>query len=185
MSPAHEFHGLLAESVEDREDLLAEPVRDALRGWKHNDQVGVVQIDPDLADTAALTAAFDLPLSASGNCVLVSGKRDGEERVAACVVPASMRADVNGVVKRYMNVRKASFLPRDRAVDDSGMEFGGITPLGLPDGWSVLIEASILDERLVVIGSGLRRSKILLPGELLAELPGADIVRDLGMPTAG
>ena len=75
---------------------------------------------------------YDVPMAAGANCVVVMGKRDGEERLAACVVRADTRADVNNLVKRTLDVRKASFLSMDRAVEESGMEYGGITPLGLP-----------------------------------------------------
>ena len=59
------------------------------------------------------------------------------------------------------------------------MEYGGITPIGLPDGWPVLIDPAVLEQQSVVIGSGLRRSKLLLPPKLLTELPGADVVEGL------
>ena len=113
----------------------------------------MVEIDPDLADTAALTEAYDLPLEASANCVLVAGSRGGEERIAACVVAADTRADVNTTVRKLLDVRKASFLPMDRAVEESGMEYGGITPIGLPASWRVLVDAAVLtrpgrDDRL-------------------------------------
>ncbi len=143
------------------------------------DRVGVVEIDPDLADTAALTEAYGLPLDASANCVVVSGKRAGEERVAACVVRADTRADVNNVVKRMLDVRKASFHPMDRAVEETGMEYGGITPVGLPAGWRLLVDAAVVDIDVAIIGSGVRRSKLLLPGSALAELPGAEVVDGL------
>ena len=35
---------------------------------------------------------------------------------------------------------------------------------------------------LELIGSGLRRSKLFVTGEVLAALPGADIVEGLGVP---
>ena len=121
----------------DHPDLLAPSTRAAIEAWAADDptvadSVLVTQIDPDLADTAALTEAYRLPPAASANCVLVAGRREGEERVAAAVVRATTRADVNATVKRLLDVRKASFLPMDRAVEESGMEYGGITPLGLP-----------------------------------------------------
>ncbi len=163
----------------DRPDLLAPPVRDALGALTTADRVGVVEIDPDLADTAALTEAYGLPLDASANCVVVSGKRAGEERVAACVVRADTRADVNNVVKRMLDVRKASFLPMDRAVEESGMEYGGITPFGLPDGWRLLVDSRVLGIEAAVVGSGVRRSKLLVPGSRLADLPGAEVVTGL------
>lgn len=165
----------------DRRDLLATPVAAALTGWAHAPAVAVVAIDPSLADTAALTEAYDLPLAASANCVVVAGRRDGQERVAACVVRADTRADVNNLVKRTLDVRKASFLAMDRAVEESAMEYGGITPVGLPSGWRLLVDAAVLDIEVAVIGSGVRRSKLLVPGRLLAELPGAEVVDNLGV----
>lgn len=165
-----------------RLDLVAPPVAAALKTWAHADQVGVFEIDPDLADTAALTAAYDLPLTASANCVVVAGRRGGEERVAGCVVSADTRADVNNVVKRRLDVRKASFLATDRAVAESLMEYGGITPVGLPVDWRLLVAAEVVAIDIAVIGSGVRRSKLLLPGALLSELPGAEVVPDLALP---
>ena len=170
---------LVGQPVDERPDLLPEPVLAALRYWPHRDSVGVVEIDPDLADTAALNEAFALPVEASGNCVVVAGRRDGAERVAACVVRADTRADVNNRVKRLLDVRKASFLSQDRAVEESGMEYGGITPVGLPTEWRLLIDRRIVDIPVALIGSGVRRSKLLVPGRLLAELPGAEVVEDL------
>ena len=163
----------------DRPDLLAGPVAAALRSWPGAERVGVVEIDPAIADTAALAEAYDLPMSTGANCVVVAGRRDGVERVAACLVRADTRADVNGLVKRTLDVRKASFLATDRAVEESGMEYGGITPLGLPAGWRLLVDPRVLDIDIAVIGSGVRRSKLLLPGALAAQLPGAEVVEGL------
>jgi prolyl-tRNA editing enzyme YbaK/EbsC (Cys-tRNA(Pro) deacylase) len=164
----------------DRPDLLAAPVTAALKAWPAADRVAVVEIDPDLADTAALTEAYDLPLTASANCVVVSGRRSGEERVAACVVRADTRADVNNLVKRTLDVRKATFLPTDRAVEETGMEYGGITPVGLPEGWRLFVDTAVTEIPVAIIGSGVRRSKLLLAGADLAHLPGVEVLDDLG-----
>ncbi len=164
----------------ERPDLLAPAVAGALHGWPDAGGVGVFEIDPELADTAACSEAYDLPLTAGANCVVVSGRRDGEERVAACIVRADTRADVNSLVKRRLDVRKASFLDMDRAVAESSMEYGGITPIGLPAAWRVLVDAAVLDLDVAVIGSGVRRSKLLLPGRLVGLLPGAEVVEGLG-----
>jgi prolyl-tRNA editing enzyme YbaK/EbsC (Cys-tRNA(Pro) deacylase) len=118
----------------------------------------------------------------SANCVVVSGRRDGVERVAACLVLATTRADVNGVVRRLLDVRKASFLPMDRAVGETGMAYGGITPVGLPAGWRLLVDAAVAGVPAAVIGSGVRHSKLVLPGRRLADLPGAQVVPGLGVP---
>ena len=173
--------GLTGVPVTERLDLVAGPVAAMLGGWDRAAEVGVVEIDPDLADTAALTAAYDLPLAASGTCVVVGGRRDGQERIAACVVRADTRADVNNLVKRRLDVRKASFLGMDDAVDRTGMEYGGITPVGLPEGWWLFVDEALTTMPVVVVGSGLRRSKLLLSGEVLAAVPGAEVVPGLGI----
>jgi prolyl-tRNA editing enzyme YbaK/EbsC (Cys-tRNA(Pro) deacylase) len=165
----------------ERPDLLAPVVATALDAWPGGARVDVVEIDPALADTAAMTQAYSVPLTASANCVVVMGRRGGEERVAACVVRADMRADVNNVVRRLLDVRKASFLSMERAVEETTMEYGGITPIGLPDGWRLLVSAEVVDIAEAIIGSGVRRSKLVLPGALLAEIPGAEVVTDLAL----
>jgi prolyl-tRNA editing enzyme YbaK/EbsC (Cys-tRNA(Pro) deacylase) len=165
----------------DHPDLVAPPVLAALAAWPAAGEVAVVEIDPEQADTAAMSAAYDLPMDTGANCVVIAGSRAGEERIAACVVRADTRADVNNRVRRLLDVRKASFLPMDRAVAESGMEYGGITPLGLPGEWRVLVDPRCLDIDVAIIGSGVRRSKILVPGRLLGELPGAEVVDGLAV----
>lgn len=159
-------------------DLVAGPVAAALAAWSRAADVRAAAIDPDLADTAAFCEHYGIDLHDSANCVVIAGKRGGEIRYAACVVLATDRADVNGVIRRRMDVRKASFAPMGDAVAITGMEYGGITPLGLPDSWPVLIDPPVLQRPEVVIGSGLRRSKLLLPAEALTDLPTAEILRE-------
>jgi len=166
----------------DRTDLLADTVARALQRGDAGPRVLVAEIDPDVADTAELVRVHGVPADASANCVVVSGRRDGEERVAACVVLATTRADVNTVVRKALDVRKASFLGVDVAVTSSGMEYGGITPVGLPPTWRLLVDAAVLDVPVSVVGSGVRRSKLALPGADLAALPGAEVVAGLGRP---
>ena len=166
----------------DYPDLLAPSVAAALDAWPDAAGVGIVEIDPDLADTAALIAAHGVPAEVSANCVVVAGRREGVERIAACVVLATTRADVNGYVRRALDVRKASFLPTDEAVSRTAMEYGGITPIGLPDGWRLLVDGRVIDVPMVMIGSGVRRSKLVLPGRLLAALPGAEVAVGLAQP---
>jgi prolyl-tRNA editing enzyme YbaK/EbsC (Cys-tRNA(Pro) deacylase) len=167
----------------DRPDLLASPVAktlEILNGKLPADAVGVAEIDPELADTAAFCERYEVPLAESANCVVVAGKRDGETRFAACVVLATTRADVNGVVRRQLDVRKASFAPVDVAVAETGMEYGGITPIGVPASWPVFVDAAVAAAPRVIVGSGVRRSKLTLPGESLGVLPGAVVLDGLG-----
>jgi prolyl-tRNA editing enzyme YbaK/EbsC (Cys-tRNA(Pro) deacylase) len=167
----------------DRLDLLAAPVAaalTALAGKLTTEDVGVAEIDPELADTAAFCERYEVAPSESANCVVVAGRRDGVTRLAACMVLATTRADVNGLVKRELDVRKASFASVETAVELTGMEYGGITPIGLPSGWPIYVDEAVANTPRVVIGSGIRRSKLTLPGAALASLPGAVVLTGLG-----
>lgn len=161
------------------DSLVADPVAAALRGWARAADVLAAPIDPDLADTAAFCERYGVSMDDSANCVVIAGRRGDLTSYAACVVLATTRADVNGLVRRRLDARKASFAPMADAVERSGMEFGGITPIGLPATWPVLIDAAVVERGVVVIGSGLRRSKLALPSDTLAQLPGAEVVASL------
>jgi prolyl-tRNA editing enzyme YbaK/EbsC (Cys-tRNA(Pro) deacylase) len=166
-------------------ELLAPPVAAALAHWQGEvpvEELIHVDSDPDKADTAVWADTYGVTLRQSANCVVVAGKRGQDVTLAACVVLATTRADVNGLVRRHIGARKASFAPMDTAVGESGMEYGGITPIGLPAAWPLLIDAAVADAPYVVIGSGRRRGKLLVPGKALATLPGAVVLDSLGLP---
>jgi prolyl-tRNA editing enzyme YbaK/EbsC (Cys-tRNA(Pro) deacylase) len=168
--------------VLSRLDLVAEPVAAALNGWGAVDEVEVAEIDPALADTAAFCERYGVSLTESANCVVVLGRRGEVSTYAACVVAATTRADVNGLVRRHLDARKASFAPVDAVTAAAGMEYGGITPIGLPADWPVLVDEAVAKTPSVVIGSGIRGSKLRLPGRLLAAIPSAQVLPGLGVP---
>ena len=178
---------LVLQPARERPDLLAVPVARALAQWPGHRSVSelqVAEIDPELADTAAFCDRYGVRLDESANCVVVAGRRGEDTRLAACVVLATARADVNGLVRRHLGARRASFAPLESAVAQSGMEYGGITPVGLPSGWPLLVDAAVAAATHVVVGSGLRRSKLVVPGAALAELPGAEVLDGLGVPAS-
>ncbi|WP_409473397.1 YbaK/EbsC family protein [Streptomyces sp. HC307] len=166
-------------------DVLTRPVADAVRHWRGSvpaDQIVYVDTDPQWADTAVFVEHYGQELlERSANCVVVAGRRGGETTLAACVVLSTTRVDVNGVVRRQLGARKASFAPMDTATGETGMEYGGITPIGLPDGWPVLVDSAVVDLPYVLVGSGRRRGKLLVPGKAFAELPGAAVLEGLGI----
>ncbi len=169
--------------AQERPDLLAAPVVAALAAWSGPvpvGDIGVAEIDPELADTAAFCERYRVGLEESANCVVVVARRAGETRLAACMVIATTRADVNGLVRRHLGARRVSFAPMDVAIAETGMEYGGITPIGLPEDWQVLVDAAVTAVPWTVVGSGVRRSKLVLPGKALADLPGAVVLDGLG-----
>lgn len=170
--------------VLDRLDLVAPPVAAALTASAGlAADVSVAEIDPAVADTAAFCATYGVAPDESANCIVVGLRRGERSWFAACVVLATTRADVNGLVRRSLDARKASFAAMDVAVAETGMEYGGMTPIGLPAQWPLLVDAAVTAASSVVIGSGLRRSKLVLPGAALAGLPAARVVEGLGLPT--
>ncbi|MFF8448301.1 YbaK/EbsC family protein [Streptomyces leeuwenhoekii] len=164
---------------------LTRPVADAVRHWRGSvpaDQIVYVDTDPQWADTAVFVEHYGRELlEQSANCVVVTGRRGGETTLAACVVLSTTRVDVNGAVRRHLGARKASFAPMDTATGETGMEYGGITPVGLPEGWPVLVDPAVVDLPYVLAGSGRRRGKLLVPGKAFAELPGAVVLEGLGV----
>src|SRR5690606_37472759 len=166
-------------------DELTAPVAAAVRAWTGSvpaEQILYVDTDPRWADTAVFVEHYgrDL-LERSANCVVVAGKRGGETTLAACLVLSTTRADVNGVVRRRLGARKASFAPLETATCETGMEYGGITPLGHPDGLPVLVEAVVADLPKVREGSGGGRVKLRGQGKTLAGLPHAAVVGEVGI----
>src|SRR5690242_17308363 len=169
----------------DSLDDLTAPVAEAVRDWSGSipaDQIVYVDTDPQWADTAVFVQHYGQELlERSANCVVVAGKRGGETTLAACVVLSTTRADVNGVVRRQLGARKASFAAMDVATGETGMEYGGITPIGLPETWPVLVDSAVVDLPYVLVGSGRRRGKLLVPGKAFADLPGAVVLEGLGV----
>jgi prolyl-tRNA editing enzyme YbaK/EbsC (Cys-tRNA(Pro) deacylase) len=166
-------------------DELIAPVADAVRHWQGGipaDRVLYVETDPRWADTAVFVEHYgrDL-LERSANCVVVAGKRAGRTTLAACLALSTTRVDVNGVVRRHLGVRKASFASMETATGETGMEYGGITPVGLPADWPLLVDSAVVDLPYVLVGSGRRRGKLLVPGKAFAELPGAIVLDGLGV----
>ncbi|MGW6458130.1 YbaK/EbsC family protein [Streptomyces sp. NPDC055078] len=166
-------------------DLLPSPVADAVRTWQGDvpaDQLLYVDTDPEIADTAVFVEHYGQELlDQSANCVVVAGKRGGESTLAGCLVLSSARVDVNGAVRRQLGARKASFASMEAATGGTGMEYGGITPIGLPADWPLLVDSVVVDTPWVLIGSGRRRGKLIVPGKAFASLPGAVVLDALGV----
>lgn len=164
----------------DHSELLAASVAEAIKNLSDNSEVGVVEIDPNLSDTAAFCEYYKIDMNQAANCVVLEAKRADKSWFAACVILGSTRADVNGLARRTLDARKVSFAPMDQAVSKTEMEYGAITPVGLPNDWSILIDKAVADSPYVIIGSGVRKSKLAVPGKFLASLPNAQVLEGLG-----
>lgn len=170
-----EIGNLIFEPIETCRKLVATPVIASIDKLELKD-VYACEIDANLSDTAAFCEAYDVGLDISVNCVIVEAKRADRVWYAACMISATDRIDINGIVRRELDAKKVSFAPMDTAVRLSGMEYGGITPIGLPEDWVVLVDEKVVTMPHVVIGAGLRGSKLVVSGALLPGLPTARVL---------
>lgn len=141
-----------------------------------------IEIDPSLADTADFCAHYGYDLDASGNCILVAS-RDDPPVLAACVVLATTKLDVNKRVRKLLGVRKLSFAPAELTREVTGMEIGGVTPFALPADVPLYVDARIRDLDRVIVGGGSRHLKLLVSPDALAAV-GGEFVTDLAIPLA-
>lgn len=166
----------------NRLDLIAQPVAGLIATLKDKDSIGAAEIDPSFSDTVAFCEQYKINPTQTVNCVVVKAKRGDREWYAACAILATTKADVNGLVRRHLDARRVSFAPMEEAVAKTNMEYGGVTPIGLPRDWPILVDSTVVKIGQIVIGSGIRKSKLVIPGKLLAELPNAVVLEALGMP---
>jgi prolyl-tRNA editing enzyme YbaK/EbsC (Cys-tRNA(Pro) deacylase) len=137
----------------------------------------IVPCDPALADTAAFCEAYGYALEDSANTIVVVGKAQAPV-YAACVVLATTRLDVNRVVRQRLGVRKASFAGAEETRAITGMEIGGVTPIGLPDGLPLWVDARVMERQRIILGGGGRDRKVHAPPAILTAL-GAEVVEGL------
>ncbi|MBW3093159.1 hypothetical protein KIH79_09560 [Bifidobacterium sp. 82T10] len=170
-------------------DLLAAPVFDALKGLVEHGTpeskiLGVTINSDEESDTDLWCPKYGIPFEQTGNVVVVHTHktRKAPPQFAAAFVTADTRADLNGVVKRTLEVSKVSFAPIADAVDATGMESGGMSPIGLPESWPLLVDQHILSIPKLYLGSGIRPSKLVVDGSIFDDIPGVTFVAGLGHP---
>lgn len=156
-----------------------EIVESALAQLKANGhEFEVVACDPELADTAEFCEAYGYAVEDSANTIIVVGKSD--PRVyAACVVLANTRLNVNGVVRKRLGTRKASFAPGEESAAETGMASGGVTPFGLPRSMPIWVDSRVMERSRIVLGGGGRDRKVLAPPSVLLGLVNVEVVPDL------
>ncbi len=160
------------------EDVLESRVLAAVEAT--GEPFDVIEIDPDLADTAAFCERYGYPLETSANCILVAS-RDDQPQMAACVVLATTKLDVNKRVRKRLGVRKLSFAPAELTREVTGMEIGGVTPFALPEELRLWIDARVAGLDRIIVGGGSRRLKLSVTPAALAAV-GGELVDDLALP---
>jgi prolyl-tRNA editing enzyme YbaK/EbsC (Cys-tRNA(Pro) deacylase) len=138
----------------------------------------LLSIDPDFADTGSFCVKYNYPLEYSGNTIIVASKK-GPERYVACIIQASASLNVNQMVTRLMDTRKASFASSEKVVQLTGMMIGGVTPFGLPQGMAVYADEELKTIDYLILGSGDRGAKVKIEGCELHKIPNICFVTGL------
>lgn len=138
----------------------------------------LVECDPDLADTAAFCEAYGYSTQDSANAIVVIGKNDPPV-FAMCLVLADSRLDVNKVVRKKLEAKKASFASGDQTIELTGMQIGGVTPFGTTTELPLLIDSRVMERDRLIIGGGSRDRKLLVPPATLAGHPNSEVVEGL------
>ena len=141
----------------------------------------VIDCEPSFADTAEFCNHYGYSLDESANAILLEGKAESPV-YALCVVLATTRINVNKVARKRLGTRKASFASAEITKELTGMEIGGVTPVGLPVDLPIWIDSLVMETPKVIIGAGSRSAKIYLSPDNLLRFPNTHIVDGLSMP---
>jgi prolyl-tRNA editing enzyme YbaK/EbsC (Cys-tRNA(Pro) deacylase) len=175
---------LYFEAAINRADLVPESIIELLKNWRGStpvEEIWAAPINPDFADSAKFCEYYGVDPAAGANCVIVEAVRAEKRTLAACLVPVNCRTDVNKTARKTLDARRVSFAPLDEVLEATGMEYGGVTPIGLPKDYPILIDSRIAARDRLIVGGGYRKSKISIPGKALTELPNAKVVEGLGV----
>jgi len=166
-------------------DLLAGPTLEHLRQLPSELIHGVTKNDAALADTYIWAEQFSVPLDQTANVVIVETRitRGAERKLAAVLVLADSRADLNGSAKRALGSAKVSFAPTARAEQELCMESGGMSPIGLPSDVPLLVDERVLSVKKLYLGSGLRHSKLVVDGRIFREFANTTIAEGIATIT--
>lgn len=148
--------------------------------WSYNkEDFFVAEIDPQYAGGKELCDKYHIDSEKGANCLIVNGIRGKNRTYAACVVPVGYRYDMSGVVRKALNARQVSVAPLEVVLDLTQMEYGSITPIGLPKEWFVFIDPAVLKHKYIIVGGGFVKSKLCIPSFALLNIPNASILEGL------
>lgn len=171
-------------SIDENPGLVGETVFELTRGMGEEQQPLVAEIDPQYMGGKELCEHYGINPDVGASCVIVEVIKSGGVTYAAIVVPVGYRADLNHFVKQHFNAKRVSLAQLDEVLEMTRMEYGSITPIGLPSSWKILIDSRLAKKDEIIVGSGRRISKLLLPLSTLLSVPGVEVVRDLGAAAA-
>lgn len=169
--------------VLDQPELVASPVFDFVKNWQGQTDprnIEVAEINPDLCGGEDLCQHYDIDPLTGANCLIVEAKRRNEKSYCACLAPVGFKMDLGGLVRRHLGARVVSMAPLDVVLSATQMEHGSVTPIGLPQDWKILLDASFANHPLLIVGGGLKKSKLRISFAAMMEIPNLSVLEGLG-----
>ena len=134
--------------------------------------------DPDLADTARFCEHYGYAPESSANTIVVASKRP-PGRDVACLVLATTRLDVNGMVRELTGWKQASFARPEQTVELTGMTIGGVTPFALPATMPLYVDSAVMEQAWVIVGAGSRSAKLKIEPSMLEKIDAVEVIEGL------
>lgn len=151
------------------QDLVSTSVAALLNNWPQKNEINeilVAEIDSNFAGGNDFCSRYGIAFDEGANCVIAEAVRGDKRTFAACLASVGLSLSLNKVVRKTLNARRVSLAPLQEVLERTNMEYGSITAFGLPEDWLILVDSRIASSQRIVIGSGLLKSKLLLPQKL-------------------
>jgi prolyl-tRNA editing enzyme YbaK/EbsC (Cys-tRNA(Pro) deacylase) len=170
--------------VIDNKELVPTVIYNAVKDMNSNFQkeILVAEIDPTYAGGTELCEKYNINPKMGANCLIVEGIRGDKKTIAALLVPVGYKYDMNNTVRKALNARMVSVASLDYVLKETSMEYGSITPIGLPKNWLIFIDPLVIENENIIIGGGLKKSKIKIPTSILLSLPNVKVLEGLAKP---
>ena len=168
--------------VIDNSNLVSKPTCDYLINnftVEELENVFVFEIDKQYMGGLELCDHYGINPKIGVNCLICECKRNDDVKYAALLVPTGYRYNMSSVVRKHTNSRMVSVAPLDYVLNDTKMEYGSINPIGLPNSWKIYIDPIVLENDMIVCGSGIQNSKLYLPSKYLLKLNNIEVLEDL------
>ena len=169
-------------SVIDNKDLVSESTYNCIKNLFTKEEQKdflVLEIDPEYMDGIKLCEHYNIDVKTGVNCLICECKRGDNKEYAALLVPTGYKYNMSFAVRKHTNSRLVSVAPLDYVLDKTKMEYGSINPIGLPEEWKIFVDPKVLENEIIVCGSGLQKSKISLPSKYLLRLNNIEILDNL------
>lgn len=138
----------------------------------------VMVCDPALADTHAFCEHYNIPFANSANAILIKSKK-GDPQFTLCLVLATHKLDVNHCVRKKLGAKKVSFASAEETRELTGMEIGGVTPIGLATSLPLWVDEAVMRCEYIILGGGNRSTKLKVSPQILKLLPSIEVVNGL------